>query len=113
MRGSGLFEAGADDHRVSVAGARVRDIGSYGTHQLPGIWKFLTALDADLVCALLDGDDATQFMVTSKRKIGDPMQKSHKSSARCRRSQLPLASSHSSSERTLARASAIEQSAAP
>jgi hypothetical protein len=37
----------------------------------------------------------------------------HKSPARCRRSQVPLASSHSSSERTLARASAIEQSAAP
>jgi hypothetical protein len=37
----------------------------------------------------------------------------YQSCARWRRSQLPFASSHSSNERTLARAKAIAQSAAP
>ena len=42
-----------------------------------------------------------------------PRKRFHQSCARCRRSQLPLASSQFSKERTLARARAIEQSAAP
>jgi len=42
-----------------------------------------------------------------------PKQWFHKSSALCRRSQLPLTSSQPSRARTLARAKAMEQSAAP
>jgi hypothetical protein len=49
----------------------------------------------------------------TRSKLEDQRKELHKSCARCLRSQLPLASSHSSSERTLARARAMAQSAAP
>ena len=90
------------------------NIGPDRTHQLPRVWEFVTTLEADLVRSFLDRDNAAQFVVvTAEGKLVNPKQQSHKSSARCRCSQLPFTSSQSSSERTLARASAIEQSAAP
>jgi hypothetical protein len=49
----------------------------------------------------------------SPAKSRTPGQEFHKSADLCPCSQLPLASSHSSRERTLARANAIAQSAAP
>ena len=69
--------------------------------------------EADLVGSLLDREYSAHLLVTApKDESENPQQRFHTSCARLR-SQLPLASSHSSIERTLARASAIEQSAAP
>jgi len=87
-----------------VAGSNDR---SFRTLKLP------SALEADLVRSALDGEYATELAVPAPEdEFENPQQRIHTSCAR-RRSQLPLASSHSSRERTLARARAIEQSAAP
>jgi hypothetical protein len=76
--------------------------------------KFLSALQTNLVRPLLNSEHTTHLaMMTSEGKLKNPQQESHKFCARCRRSQLPLASSQSSSVRTLVRARAMEQSAAP
>ena len=76
--------------------------------------KFLSALQTNLVRPLLNSEHTTHLaMMTSEGKLKNPQQESHKFCARCRRSQLPLASSQPSSVRTLVRARAIEQSAAP
>jgi hypothetical protein len=86
---------------------------TYGMHRCPGIFQFLSTFEADPVGPPLDGENATQAAVTaSKRRLQNPAQRFHKSRARLRSQEL-LASSQSSRERTLARASAIEQSAAP
>ena len=83
-------------------------------HPHPGIVKLLPAIQADLVSPLLDRKYTTLLPVmTSEHETENSQQRFHKSSALCRRSQLPFASSQASSARTLARASAIEQSAAP
>jgi len=75
--------------------------------------KLSTALEADLVRSPLDREYAAELAVPAPEdEFENPQQRVHTSCAR-RRSQLPLASSHSSSERTLARARAIAQSAAP
>lgn len=85
----------------------------YGMHRCPGILEFLPTLEADAVGSFLDGEHATDLSVMApKRRVQNPEQWFHKSCARLR-SLLPLASSQSSRERTLARARAIEQSAAP
>jgi hypothetical protein len=85
----------------------------HGMHRCPGILEFLPTLEADAVGSFLDGEHATDLSVMApKRGMQNPEQWFHKSCAR-RRSQLPLASSHSSKERRLARARAMEQSAAP
>jgi hypothetical protein len=76
--------------------------------------EFAATIETDLICAVLDREDTAEVMMpAAKKELEHTPEKFHKSCARCRRSQLPLASSHSSSERTLARASAIAQSAAP
>ena len=86
---------------------------SYWMHRSPGIPEFLPTLETDPVCPFLDGEHATHLSVVApKRRVQKPKQWFHKSCARLR-SELPLASSQSSKERTLARARAIEQSAAP
>ena len=76
--------------------------------------EFPPAVETDLVCTMLDREHTAQMtMPAAKKELEDAPEELHKSCARCRRSQLPLASSHSSRERTLARARAIAQSAAP
>jgi len=76
--------------------------------------EFLSTIKADLVRAVFDRKyTADVTMPAAKNELIDIQQEFHKSCARWRRSQLPLASNHSSSERTLARAKAIAQSAAP
>jgi len=75
--------------------------------------EFPSTIKADLIRTVLDGEHATHTTVTaSKGKLENPEQRIHWSRSR-RRSQLPLASSQVSRERTLARARAIAQSAAP
>lgn len=72
------------------------------------------AVEANPVCAVFNREHAAQVTVPApKNKLEDTQDQLHKSCARCRRSKLPLTSSHSSRELTLARANAIEQSAAP
>jgi len=83
-------------------------------HLFPRVLNLFRALEADLIASVIDGEDAAQVGVTAAKE--EPMYTSqdvHKSCALCLLLQSPLASSHSSSERTLAVASAIEQSAAP
>src|SRR5271157_1325265 len=75
----------------------------YGVHPRPGILEFLATLQADLIRSFPDGEHSAALAVTAPEgKLKDPKQRCHKSSARCRRSQLPWASSQSSRERTLA-----------
>src|ERR1700681_1888191 len=97
---------------------RIGPIGNaqpYGVHQSPGILNFLSTVQADLrYVRFLIVNTAVPFAVmASEGKLEHLQEWFHKSSARFRRSQLPWASSQSSRERTLARARAIEQSAAP
>jgi hypothetical protein len=76
--------------------------------------EFSPTVEADLVRAAFDREHTAEVTVAaSKHKLENVQQEFHKSCARWRRSQLPLASSQSSRERTLARARAIAQSAAP
>jgi hypothetical protein len=73
-----------------------------------------SAVKADLVGAVFDREHTAEVMMpATKDKLEKGLQQCHKSPDRWRRSQLPLTSNQSSRERTLARASAIEQSAAP
>jgi len=74
-------------------------------HQRPRILELLSTLQADLVRPFLDGEHTTLSAVMAPEgKLENPQQEFHQSCARCRRSQLPLASSHSTRERTLVRA---------
>jgi len=92
----------------------VRNILVYGLHSSPRVFEFPSALEADLVRSLLDCEYAAQVTVmASEESLNQPPQEFHKSCARLRRSESPLASSQSSSLRMLVRAKAIEQSAAP
>jgi hypothetical protein len=85
--------------------------------------KFLHTLQADLVRPFLDRQyPATLAVMAADNKLErkgansfgvNPRSVNPQSAAHWRRSQHPLASSHSSEESTLARARAIEQSAAP
>jgi len=76
--------------------------------------EFPSTVEADAVGAAFDREHTAEVTVpAAKDKLESPEQQFHKSCTRCRRSQLPLVSSHSSRERTLARASAMAQSAAP
>lgn len=76
--------------------------------------EFPSTVEADFVRAMFDREHTAEMtMPAAKNKLEDVEQEVHKSCARWRRSQLPFASNHSSSERMLARASAIAQSAAP
>ena len=68
---------------------------------------------ADLISAWVNREHSTRLAVTEPRQTRASETADFKSSARWRRSQLPLASSQSRRERTLARAKAIAQSAAP
>src|SRR5579864_6450822 len=84
----------------------------YRLHRSPGIFEFSPTLETDAVASFLDGEHATHLTVmAAKRRLQNPEQWFHKSCARLR-SLLPLASSQSSKERMLARARAMEQSAA-
>ena len=75
--------------------------------------EFFSTIEADLVRPLPDCEHATQVLVMApKDELEYPKHRVHGYSDRLR-SQLPLVSSHSSKERTLARARAMEQSAAP
>lgn len=110
--------------RHSSAGAQVTSIcfsdlemRHRASRQCTGInlhsLKLLSTLKADFVRSLLDGEDATELAVPAPEdELEDPQQRVHASCAR-RRSRLPFASSHPIRVRTLARARAIEQSAAP
>lgn len=76
--------------------------------------EFPSAVEADLVGAVLNREHTAEVTVAaSKHKLEKGLQQFHTSCDRWRRSQLPLVSNQPSSERTLARARAIEQSAAP
>jgi hypothetical protein len=76
--------------------------------------EFPATIEADAVGAMLDREHAAEVTVpATKNKLENTQEQFHKSCARWRRSELPLASSHSSRDRTLARARAIAQSAAP
>jgi hypothetical protein len=76
--------------------------------------EFLSAVEANLIRSVFDREHTAEMTVpAAENKLEHSQQEFHKSCARWRRSQLPLASSQSSRERTLARARAIAQSAAP
>jgi hypothetical protein len=78
-----------------------------------GTLKLSSALKAHPVASLLDGKHTAHLtMTTAKHEPEHPKQGFHTSCDRLR-SQLPLASSHLSRVRTLLRAKAIAQSAAP
>lgn len=84
--------------------------GRIGVRQI----EFPSAVEANPVCAVFNREHTAEVAVAaSKNELEDTQKHVHKSCARWRRSQLPLASSHSSRERILARANATEQSAAP
>jgi hypothetical protein len=71
-------------------------------------------IKADLICTEFDRKHTADMSVAAaENKLEYAKEQFHKSCARWRRSQLPLASNHSSSDRTLVRARAIAQSAAP
>jgi hypothetical protein len=73
--------------------------------------KFLSTVEADLICALFNGEGAAEVTVPAAKDELENRRQFHK--FRRRRSQIPLASSHSREERTPIRAQAIEQPAAP
>jgi len=73
--------------------------------------EFPSTVEADLVCAVFNGEGAAEVTVPAAEDELENRRQFHKS--RRRRSQLPLASSHSREGRTLIRAKAIEQLAAP
>ncbi len=75
--------------------------------------EFPRTVEADFVRAAFDREHAAQVTVAAVKNTQHIEKPLHRSIARCRRSQLPLASSHSRRERTLARAKAMAQSAAP
>ena len=72
-----------------------------------------SAVEANPVRPLLDREDSTHVpMMAAKYELEHPKYRVDQPCSRLR-SQLPLASSHASRPRTLARAKAMEQSAAP
>jgi hypothetical protein len=76
--------------------------------------KFFSTIKADLIGSVLDREYAAQMTVTApEHKLEHPRQRVHRSNSRRRSLQQPLSSSHVNNERTLLRAKAIEQSAAP
>jgi len=76
--------------------------------------EFRSAVEANFVRAVFDREHPAEMTVTAaENKLEDTEEQFHKSCARWPRSQLPFASNHSSRERTLVRAKAIAQSAAP
>jgi hypothetical protein len=76
--------------------------------------EFSPAVEANLIRAVFDREHAAQVTVSAaENKLEHSQQEFHKSCARWRRSQLPLASSQHNRDRTLDRARAIAQSAAP
>ena len=99
--------------RIRPEAAGRRSIGRSWSKRV-GQVEFPSTVEADPVGAMFDREHAAEVTVTAtKNKLKDTQEQLHKSCARWRRSELPLASSHSSRERTLARARAIAQSAAP
>src|ERR1022692_594013 len=106
-RGLGLF------HCIEWRRAVGNNARPYWMHRCQGILTFSSALEADLISPVFDCEHATHPSVMApERRLQDPEQRFHTSWVRLR-SQLPFASSQFRRERTLARASAIEQSAAP
>ena len=92
------------------------DPRSGGLYGIACVWQveFPSTVEAHLVCTVFDREHSTLMaMSAAKEKLENPKKRFHRSCARWRRSQLPLTSSQSSSDFTLARARAIEQSAAP
>jgi hypothetical protein len=75
--------------------------------------EFPSTVETNPVSPAFDGEHAAEVTMPATEDELNNRQHFHKSCARWRRSQLPLASSQSSRERTLARARAIAQSAAP
>jgi len=98
-----MIRLGASVRRGSEshAGIRMRQI------------EFLSTVEAHPVSPVFNGEHAAEMTMPAAKDELENRQQFHRSCARWRRSQLPLASNHSSSERTLARARAIAQSAAP
>src|SRR5271166_5640646 len=75
--------------------------------------EFPSTIEADPVRPVFDREHPTSVTVPApKDKLENPKQRVHRGGSR-RRSQLPLVSSQAKRERTLPRARAIEQSAAP
>jgi hypothetical protein len=69
------------------------------------VWQieFPSAVEANPVCAVFNREHTAEVTVPApKNKLEDTQDQFHKSCVRCRRSKPPLASSHPSSERTLA-----------
>ena len=107
-------------HRLHTAFPAERVWLAAQSKQRPAVWgmlrgqvEFPPTVEAHAVCAAFDGEDAAKVTMPAAKDELEDRQWLHNSCARWRRSQLPLASNHSSSERTLARARAIAQSAAP
>jgi hypothetical protein len=95
--------------RASSVQRSIEPHGGVGVRQV----EFPPTIEADLVSPVLDGEHAAEVTVPAAKDELKNRRQFHKSCARWRRSQLPLSSSHSSRELTLARARAIAQSAAP
>jgi hypothetical protein len=99
--------------RIRLRAVVPRAIQSHGRIRV-GQVEFPPTVEADPVSPVFDGEHAAHVTVpAADHKLEQARQQFHKSCARWRRSQLPWSSSHSSRERTLARARAIAQSAAP
>jgi hypothetical protein len=76
--------------------------------------EFPSTVETNLIRSVFDREHPAEVTVAAAEdKLKSHKKHFHKSCVRWRRSTLPFASSHSSRERTLARARAIAQSAAP
>jgi hypothetical protein len=99
------------------ARARRRGLGSRAVESHGRIrvrqFELPPTVETHPVSAAFDGEHPAQVTVPAAENELENRWQFHKSCARCRRSQLPFTSSQSSRERTLARARAIAQSAAP
>jgi hypothetical protein len=85
----------------------------HGAHQLPGILNLPATIQTDLVRLPFDGKHPAQLAVmTSEGELEHPARESHKILRTSALIAASLAPSHSGRERILARATAIEQSAA-
>jgi hypothetical protein len=95
QRGRGALPVQDRDPFLS---SRPRATGSY-RHVCMRQIEFPATVEANLVRAVFDREHTAEVtMPAAKNKLEDVQQEFHKSCARWRRSQLPLASSHSSRE---------------
>jgi hypothetical protein len=88
--------------KISSQAGSPRDVGWSRSESIRQV-EFPAAVEANLVRAMFDREHTTEMTVpTAENKLEHSQQHLHKSCDRWRRSKLPLASSQSSSERTLA-----------